>query len=150
MPDSLPTQTAIIRTDQTGATAPTVLTRLADIPEEEIWLASQKSERTRRAYHLDVRYFMATIGITAIEELRRIDHRAVIAWERSMDKPKRAAPVTVRPWFPSGQRAVGLQNGDLLVQQIAFGQRRAQFGFQSIAFQLVADRGLRGQRRLAI
>jgi len=75
---------------------PTVLTRLADIPEEDIWLAKQKSARTRRAYRLDVRHFMATLGITAIEELRRIDHRPVIAWERTMRETERAAPSTVR------------------------------------------------------
>lgn len=27
-------------------------------PEEDIWLAKQKSKRTRRAYKLDVRHFM--------------------------------------------------------------------------------------------
>jgi hypothetical protein len=36
-------------------TPPTVLAHLAEIPEEDIWLASQKSARTRRAYRLDVR-----------------------------------------------------------------------------------------------
>jgi integrase len=42
------------------AAAPVLLTRLdqlAAIPEEEIWLAKQKSARTRRAYRLDVRHF---------------------------------------------------------------------------------------------
>ena len=34
------------------------LEALAAIPEEEIWLASQKSARTRRAYRLDVAHFM--------------------------------------------------------------------------------------------
>jgi hypothetical protein len=37
--------------------------RLADIPEEEIWLSKQKSARTRRAYRLDVQHFMRTLGI---------------------------------------------------------------------------------------
>ena len=59
------------------------LDQLADIPEEEIWLAKQKSARTRRAYRLDVRHFMATLGITTTDELRQVDHRAVIAWERT-------------------------------------------------------------------
>jgi integrase/recombinase XerD len=96
MPDSLPTQTAIVPAAQPEAQLPSVLMRLADIPEEEIWLASQKSARTRRAYRLDVRHFMATLGITATDELRRIDHRAVIAWERTMRETERAAPSTVR------------------------------------------------------
>jgi integrase/recombinase XerD len=94
-PDSLP-MTAIVTTDAPRATAPTVLTRLADIPEEGIWLAKQKSARTRRAYGLDVRHFMATLHVTTTDELRRIDHRAVIAWERTMRETERAAPSTVR------------------------------------------------------
>ena len=36
--------------------------QLAEIPEEEIWLAKQKSPRTRRAYRLDVRHFMRALG----------------------------------------------------------------------------------------
>jgi integrase/recombinase XerD len=94
-PDSLP-MTAIVTTDAPSATVPTVLTRLADIPEEEIWLAKQKSARTRRAYGLDVRHFMAMLHITTTDELRRIDHRAVIAWERAMRETEHAAPSTVR------------------------------------------------------
>ncbi len=94
-PDSLP-MTTIVVANQPGVTVPTVLTRLADIPEEDIWLAKQKSARTRRAYGLDVRHFMATLHITTTEELRRIDHRAVIAWERTMRETEHAAPSTVR------------------------------------------------------
>jgi site-specific recombinase XerD len=72
------------------------LDQLAAIPEEEVWLASQKSARTRRAYRLDVRHFMATLGITTPEALRRVDHRAVIAWERIQREQQGAAPSTVR------------------------------------------------------
>jgi hypothetical protein len=35
-----------------ASTALSPIARLADIPEEEIWLAKQKSKRTRRAYRL--------------------------------------------------------------------------------------------------
>jgi len=90
------TATQIVRTDPHPAKPPTVMERLADIPEEEIWLAKQKSARTRRAYRLDVRHFMATLGITSHEELRQVDHRAVIAWERIMRETQRAAPSTIR------------------------------------------------------
>ena len=38
--------------------------QLAGIPEEEIWLASRKSARTRRAYRNDVAHFMRTLNIT--------------------------------------------------------------------------------------
>jgi site-specific recombinase XerD len=69
---------------------------LAEIPEEEIWLSKQKSARTRRAYRLDVQHFIRTLGITSPEELRRADHRAVIAWERYMREIEGAASSTIR------------------------------------------------------
>jgi integrase/recombinase XerD len=69
---------------------------LASLPEEEIWLASQKSTRTRRAYRLDVAHFVRVIGIRSVEQLRQVDHRAVIAWERLMREHEAAAPSTVR------------------------------------------------------
>jgi len=72
------------------------LDQLASIPEEEVWLASQKSARTRRAYRLDVAHFMRTLGITTPDQLRQVDHRAVIAWERIMREQEGAAPSTVR------------------------------------------------------
>jgi integrase/recombinase XerD len=89
-------KTEIIRIDQPAATPPTVMQTLAEIPEEEIWLARQKSARTRRAYRLDVRHFMATLNITTSDELRQVDHRAVIAWERAMRETEHAAPSTIR------------------------------------------------------
>ena len=72
------------------------LDQLASIPEEEIWLATQKSARTRRAYRLDVAHFMRTLGITSPDQLRQVDHRAVIAWERIMREQQGAAPSTAR------------------------------------------------------
>jgi hypothetical protein len=64
---------------------------LAAIPGEEIWPAQQKSARTRRAYPSDVWHFMHTLGIITAEALRQVDHRAVIAWERTMRATERAA-----------------------------------------------------------
>ncbi len=72
------------------------LDALAAIPEEEIWLAKQKSARTRRAYRLDVAHFLRTLGITSPEQLRQVDHHAVIAWERIMCEQDGAASSTVR------------------------------------------------------
>ncbi len=72
------------------------LADLAAIPEEEVWLASQKSARTRRAYRLDVAHFMRTLAITTPEQLRQVDHRAVIAWERIMREQEGAASSTIR------------------------------------------------------
>ena len=79
-----------------GTPLPSLVTRLAAIPEEDIWLAKQKSARTRRAYRLDVQHFMTALGITSTDELRQIDHRAVIAWERAMRETEHAAPSTIR------------------------------------------------------
>ncbi len=72
------------------------LDQLAAIPEEEIWLASQKSARTRRAYRQDVAHFMRALGIASPKILRQVDHRAVIAWERIMREQEGAAPSTIR------------------------------------------------------
>jgi integrase/recombinase XerD len=72
------------------------LDQLAAIPEEEIWLAKQKSGQTRRAYRLDVRHFMRALGITTTDALRQVDHRAVIAWERMQREQDGAAPSTIR------------------------------------------------------
>ena len=69
---------------------------LAGIPEEEIWLAKQKSVRTRRAYKQDVDHFMRTLGIKSIDELRAVDHRAVIFWERHLRETDGAQASTVR------------------------------------------------------
>jgi site-specific recombinase XerD len=79
-----------------SASAVSTVASLADIPEEEIWLAKQKSERTRRAYKQDVLHFMRTLTIRSYEELRQVDHRAVIAWERIMRETEEAMPSTVR------------------------------------------------------
>ena len=70
--------------------------QLAAVPEEEIWLASRKSPRTRRAYRNDVAHFMRTLNIKTPEELRRVDHRAVMAWERLMREEQGSQASTVR------------------------------------------------------
>jgi hypothetical protein len=54
------------------------LDALALIPEGDVWLASRKSAVTRQAYAGDVRLFMRAVGITSREELRQVDHKAVI------------------------------------------------------------------------
>ena len=53
---------------------------LAAVPEEDVWLASQKSPQSRRAYRRDVEHFVRTLGIRSADELRRVDHKAVFAW----------------------------------------------------------------------
>src|SRR5208283_5434408 len=83
-----------IISESSGELSP--IAKLAEIPEEDIWLAKQKSKRTRRAYKLDVQHFMRTLHITSYDELRQADHRAVIAWERIMREIDQAEPSTIR------------------------------------------------------
>jgi integrase/recombinase XerD len=79
-----------------GAVARISVDQLAGIPEEEIWLASRKSARTRRAYQNDVKHFMRTLNIRSADELRRVDHRAVMAWEHIMREQQGSQASTVR------------------------------------------------------
>lgn len=69
---------------------------LAAVPEEAIWLASRKSAQTRRAYQHDVADFMRAFNITSPDELRQVDHRAVMAWEWRMREQEGMAATTVR------------------------------------------------------
>src|ERR1017187_7687374 len=70
--------------------------RLSAIPEEDVWLAKQKSARTRRAYKQDVAHFVRTLKIESYAELRQVDHRTVIAWEHAMREVEHLSPQTVR------------------------------------------------------
>jgi hypothetical protein len=88
------------------------LDALATLPEEEVWLASRKSPDTRRVYAQDVHHFLRALGITSRDELRRVDRKAVIAWERSMRAVQRLHPaagssLTGRPRFDHHPRAAG-------------------------------------------
>jgi len=69
---------------------------LALIPEEDVWLASRKSAVTRQAYAGDVRLFIRAVGITSREELRQVDHKAIIGWERHMREVQQLHPTTIR------------------------------------------------------
>src|SRR5947209_10731578 len=79
-----------------GAVGRISVDQLAGMPEEAIWLASRKSARTRRAYRQDVAHFMRTLNIRTPDELRRVDHRAVMAWERLMREEQGSQASTVR------------------------------------------------------
>jgi integrase/recombinase XerD len=80
----------------TGGIRVSTVAQLADIPEEDIWLAKQKSARTRRAYRQDVAHFMRTLGIANAAELRQTDHKVVIAWERYMRESEHTTASTIR------------------------------------------------------
>src|SRR5262249_51208895 len=68
---------------------------LRAIPEERVWLESQQSRQTRRAYRSDAVHFMATMHLTATAEFRKVDRMAVVAWKRKMEQDG-AKPRTVR------------------------------------------------------
>ncbi len=76
--------------------ATTPLDALAAIPEEQVWLASRKSPQTRRAYRCDVDHFIRTLGIRSADELRHVDHKAVLAWESYMREFEHVEASTVR------------------------------------------------------
>jgi integrase/recombinase XerD len=82
-----------IAVESFGALSP--LAALADIPEEDIWLAKQKSKRTRRL-QTGRAAFHAHTDDPLVDELRQVGHRAVIAWERIRREIDAAAPSTVR------------------------------------------------------
>jgi site-specific recombinase XerD len=68
---------------------------LRAIPEERVWLESQLSPQTRRAYRSDVLHFMKAMDITETAEFRKVDRMAVVAWKRQMEE-QGAKPRTVR------------------------------------------------------
>ncbi len=61
---------------------------LAELPEEDVWLAGLQSERTARAYKADVSDFVAALGIASREELYAVPPAAVIAWRKALGTPK--------------------------------------------------------------
>ena len=76
--------------------ATTPLDSLAAIPEEQVWLASRKSPQTRRAYRRDVDHFLRTLGIQSADELRCVNHKAVLAWEAYMREFEHVEASTIR------------------------------------------------------
>ena len=76
--------------------ATTSLDAITAIPEEHIWLASRKSPRTRQVYRHDVGHFMRTLGTRSADEFRRVDHKAVLAWEAYMREVEHAEASTIR------------------------------------------------------
>ena len=80
--------TLLVRVSRGGVST---IDQLAAIPEEEIWLAKQKSARTRRAYRLDVRHFMRDARHHHHRRAAPGRSRAVIAWERISAKTRRRA-----------------------------------------------------------
>lgn len=74
------------QTDLPAARDGGLVEALAGLPEEEVWLAGLRSAQTRRAYRLDVRHFITTVGLASADELRRVDRAAVIFWREAMER----------------------------------------------------------------
>lgn len=77
--------TKLVRVEPAPTLARRQLERLAAVPEEAVWLASQRSAATRRAYRSDVAGFLAHFGIRHTDELRTVTRAAVVAWVRELD-----------------------------------------------------------------
>lgn len=69
--------------------------RLADVPLEEEWLANITNAKTRRAYKIDVREFIAYAGVQDYGELRSIARAHVIGWRRDMEQ-RQLEPASIR------------------------------------------------------
>ena len=79
----------------TGHRRVSTLERLAEIPEEEIWLRSRRARAPGAPTGSTCSTSCARWHHHA-EELRQADHRAVIAWERFMRETEHAAASTIR------------------------------------------------------
>jgi integrase/recombinase XerD len=68
---------------------------LQAVPEEDIWLAGQRSPHTRRAYKQDVAHFVSLMSIRSAAELKLVNRAAVVAWQNAMND-RGEKPRTIR------------------------------------------------------
>jgi hypothetical protein len=68
---------------------------LADVPPEEEWLENITSEKTRRAYRVDVREVISYAGLKSYNELRTVARSHVIGWRKDMERRK-LKPASIR------------------------------------------------------
>jgi integrase/recombinase XerD len=68
---------------------------LGEMPPELAWFANLDNPRTRRAYRIDVREFIAFVGIEAPEEMRQVTRAHLIAWRKSLEA-RELAPSSIR------------------------------------------------------
>ncbi|MGH8580622.1 MAG: tyrosine-type recombinase/integrase, partial [Gammaproteobacteria bacterium] len=59
--------------------------QLAPVPPEIEWFANIDNKRTRRAYQIDIRAFMAFVGIAAPQEFRVVTRSHVLAWRKQLE-----------------------------------------------------------------
>lgn len=70
-------------------------TQLRDLPAEVEWFANIDSAQTRRAYKIDLKDFMAFVGLDQVEDLRSITRAHVLAWRTDLEQ-RSLAKSTVR------------------------------------------------------
>lgn len=75
----------LVLADSAPTLAERQLEQLAAVPEEAVWLASQRSAATRRAYRADVASFLRHFDIRRTDELRSVSRAAAVAWIRELD-----------------------------------------------------------------
>jgi site-specific recombinase XerD len=74
-----------VREPLVGAASLDCVPNRVALTEEDIWLAGQRSARTRKSYKTDIEHFMRSLGITSHDELVKADRAMVIAWRRLME-----------------------------------------------------------------
>jgi len=83
----------LIEARNTGAPAlrraltPAQFGDLAQVLPELEWLANLTNSKTRRAYKIDVKEFIAFAGLGGIAELRAVTRAHVIAWRKDLEPP---------------------------------------------------------------
>ena len=68
---------------------------LADVPPEVEWFANIQNPRTRKAYQIDIKDFMAFTGIAKPEEFRIVVRSHIIAWRKTLEQ-RELAPASIR------------------------------------------------------
>jgi site-specific recombinase XerD len=68
---------------------------LTQVPTEAEWFANIRNPRTRRAYQIDLKDFMAFTGIRKPEEFRIVTRAHVIAWRKTLEQ-RELSPSTIQ------------------------------------------------------
>ena len=71
----------LVPRDPAGVPATTTpLDVLAQVPEEQVWLANFPSHETRKTYRAAVGSFITALRLTSADDFRKVTRAAVIAW----------------------------------------------------------------------
>ena len=87
--------TARVTTPRRGLLSRAEFHDLERVPPEAEWFANIDNGKTRRAYRIDLRDFMAFTGIAAADEIRLVTRAHVIAWRKALEE-RALAGATIR------------------------------------------------------